>query len=404
MEKKKIIFLIGATFFLLVSSGCATVRHAVPPNLLSKAEVVSMPGVRAYWSDSTSPIRQSILDSIKQEGKDDYSVSADGVKIYPTLYISGGAANGAYGAGLLKGWSENGSRPMFKVVTGISTGALTAPFAFLGKEYDGLLEQSYTTISTKDIMKFKSLIGILFGDSLAINKPLQRYIKRLVTPDIVKKIAAEHMRGRRLFVGTVNLDAQRFVVWDMGAIACKGDVELFRKVMLASAAIPTTFPPVYFQVEADGKMYDEMHVDGGTLAQVFNLYGITKDIGSALEAIGIDPKKIKGDNYIIRNGYVSANWQEVKDNLSSIARRSFDTIINAQGIGDTYRLYIYINKRGGNFNLAYIPPDVIPQEKEMFDKKEMRRLFDRGYQDAIKGYDWHKIPPGFDEAEKENQN
>jgi predicted acylesterase/phospholipase RssA len=184
---------------------------------------------------------------------------------------------------------------VFKVVTGVSTGALTAPFAFRGKEYDALLEQAYTTISTKDVMRYRSFFGVFFSDSFAVTAPLKKYIKRLVTPDILQKIAAEHRRGRRLFVGTVNLDAQRLVVWDMGAIACKGDLELFRKVLLASSAIPTIFPPVFFQVEANGRRYDEMHVDGGTLTQMFSLYGITRDMSSAFESIGVDPAKIKGN-------------------------------------------------------------------------------------------------------------
>jgi hypothetical protein len=140
-----------------------------------------------------------------------------------------------------------------------------------------------------------------------------------------------------------------------------------------------------------------MHVDGGTLTQMFSLYGITRDMYSAFKEVGVDPTRIKGINYIIRNGYVSPNWMEVKDSLDAISFRSFDTMINVQGIGDTYRLYLYMKQRGGEFNLAYIPPDITPQNKELFDSKEMRRLFDRGYQDAVNGYTWHTIPPGFDD-------
>ncbi len=395
-------FIISATFScMLFLSGCATVtRHAVPSGLFNKAELAGMPGVRTFYGVTNASFQKDILESFYQEGKNDYPVSAKGVKTYPFLFISGGAANGAYGAGLLKGWSESGTRPFFKVVTGVSTGALTAPYAFLGKDYDGKDEDLYTKVSTKDIMKFKGPIRILLGDSLASNKPLEKYIDEIVSPEILKKIAAEHMRGRRLYVGTTNMDAQRFVVWNMGAIALKGDRELFEKVLLASAAIPVTFPPVFFHVEADGKKYDEMHADGGTSSQVFSLYNMTGDLRPVAEAAGIDIMKIRADEYVIRNGYVTANWQEVKDDIGSIVGRTFDTIIDRQAVGDLYKIYLYAKERGESFYLAYIPPDFIPEGKEMFDPKEMRRLFDRGYQDAVKGYAWHATPPGFEEDKK----
>lgn len=394
--------VISVTFScMLFMSGCATVaRHAVPPHLFNKAEIADMPGIRTFYGVPNPSFQKDILESFKQEGKDDYPISTDGVKTYSFLFISGGAASGAYGAGLLKGWSENGSRPVFKVVTGVSTGALTAPLAFLGKDYDGLIEDLYTNVSTKDLMKFNGPFRILFGDSLASNKPLEKYIKKIVSPETLKKMAAEHMRGRRLYVGTTNMDAQRFVVWNMGAIACKGDEKLFERILLASAAIPVTFPPVFFHVKAGGMEYDEMHSDGGTSSQVFSLYKMTGDLRPAAAAAGIDIKKIRAEEYIIRNGYVTSNWREVKDDIGSIVGRTLDTIIDRQAIGDLYKIYLYAKERGEGFHLAYIPPDLTPEGKEIFDKKEMRRLFDRGYQDAVKGYNWHSTPPDFGEDEK----
>lgn len=393
-KKRRIIAALSIFAVALIPSGCATLRHPVPPGLVTQAVIPGMPDIRGY-AMAAGPIANSLIESLKQEKEGDYPVSSDGVKTYPTLAISGGSANGAYGAGLLKGWSASGTRPMFKVVTGVSTGAITAPLAFLGKDYDGTLEELYTGVSTKDILSFKGPLRALFSDSLASNKPLERYVRRIATPEILKKIAEEHLRGRRLFVGTVNLDAQRFVVWDMGAIALKGDERLFEDVILASASIPIAFPPKYFHVEADGKKYDEMHVDGGTITQVFGLYGIAKFLKPVVEKAGIDPSRIKGRNYIIRNGYVLARYHAVKDTLSAIASRSMDTMIDAQAIGDVYRMFAFANKRGADYNLAYIPADLTPGGREMFDKKEMRRLFDRGYQDALKGYDWHKAPPGW---------
>ena len=393
---KRALFSMLVICISLTSSGCATLRHPVPHDLSGKAQIPNMPGIRTFYGVTNTALQNDILKSFVEDKGDGYSVSPEGVKVYPCLFISGGAENGAYGAGLLKGWSETGKRPVFKVVTGVSTGAITAPLAFLGKDYDYLAESLYTETSTKDVVKFKVPILSLFGDSLASNKGLDNYIKRIASPEILKKIAAEHMRGRRLYVGTTNLDAQRFVVWDMGSIACKGDSKLFEKVLLASAAIPAIFPPVFFHVEADGRKYDEMHVDGGTSSQVFGLYKMTGDLRPAAEAAGFDIKKIEVEEYIIRNGYVTANWKSVKDNIGSIIGRSFDTIIDRQAVGDLYRMYLHAKERNEKFHLAYIPPDFVPGEKEMFDKKEMRRLFERGYQDAVKGYKWNNAPPEFE--------
>ena len=380
---------------MLPLSGCATMplRHPVPFDLVDKASVNNMAEIRMISGENDTMLQNDLLESAKQEAPGDFSTGPDGSKIYSILAISGGGAEGAYGAGLLKGWSQTGSRPIFKVVTGVSTGAIIAPFAFLGKEYDEGLETLYTTMSTKDVMTSNGLLGPLFGDSLASNRPLVKKLAVSYDENMLKKIAEEHKHGRRLFVGTVNLDAQRFVIWDMGAIACRGDIGLFRKVILASAAIPVTFSPVIFHVDAAGKPYDEMHVDGGTLTQVFTTYVLLKGMEAAIIKMGIDPAKIKSKLYIIRNGYVSPNYMKVQDAFSPIVERAIDTMIDAQGVGDIYRIYYFTKERGGDFNLAFIPPDFKPEGKEMFDIKEMRRLFERGYGDAFGGYKWHKEPP-----------
>jgi hypothetical protein len=386
--------------FIALLSGCATVRHPVPPELVEQAQIGNMDDVRVMVGESNTMLQINLLESVKQERPEDFPANLLGVKTYPVLAISGGGANGAYGAGLLKGWSKEGSRPVFKVVTGVSTGALIAPFAFLGKEYDAKLEKYYTTMSTKDVMAHRFPGTALFSDSLASNGPLARTIERVLTKEMLEKIAEEHRHGRRLFVGTANLDPQRFVVWDMGAIALRGDAELFRKVTLASSAIPIVFPPTVFHVQAGGRQYDELHVDGGTLTQVFTLARLLDGMQNAVKEMGIDPSKIKSKLYVIRNGYMSPVYKKVRDDLSSLAERSFDTIIDAQGLGDVYRIYAFTKQRGNDYNLAFIPPDFKQRPKEMFDPKDMKRLFDRGYADAITGYKWCKTPPGLEIKEK----
>lgn len=395
MNMKILFFAITLPVFF-ICSGCATIRHPVPPDLVDKVQVGNMPEVRVMMGEHHTILQDNLLESVKQEDPKDFPAGPDGTKVYPILAISGGGANGAYGAGLLKGWSKEGSRPKFKIVTGVSTGALIAPFAFMGKEYDYELEKCYTTMSTKNVMSAKFPLMVLFGNSLESNAPLAKTISGLIDGKILEKIAAEHRKGRRLFVGTANLDAMKFVVWDMGAIACRGDVKLFRKVILASAAIPMIFPPSVFHVQADGKTYDELHADGGTLTQVFTVYKLLDGMQATAKSMNIDPAKIKSKIYIVRNGYMSSTYKKVKDNLSSLAERSFDMIIDAQGLGDAYRLYAYAKQGGNDYNLAYIPSDFVQNAKEMFDPLEMKRLFDRGYADAVGGYDWRKLPPGLD--------
>lgn len=399
MINKKTVFLIGIIFVSFTCSGCATMRHPVPPELVQKVQIKNMPEVRAMIGEHDTALQENLLESVKQEDPKDYPVNFEGVKIYPVLALSGGGANGAYGAGLLKGWSKEGSRPVFKVVTGVSTGAIIAPFAFLGKEYDGELEKCYTTMATKDVMANKFPLMMLFSNSLASNAPLEQTINRLVDKKILDRIAVEHRRGRRLFVGTANLDAQRFVIWDMGAIACRGDVALFQKVILASAAIPIIFPPSVFYVEADGQTYDELHADGGTMTQVFTVYKLLDGMQQAAKGLGINTAKIKSKLYVIRNGYMSPTYKKLKGNLESLAERSFDTIISTQGLGDAYRIYAFSKQGGNDYNLAFIPADFKQDPEEMFDPRVMKELFDRGYADAAGGYKWHKEPPGLERNE-----
>ena len=188
------------------------------------------------------------------------------------LAISGGGENGAFGAGLLTGWTEAGTRPEFKLVTGVSTGALTAPYAFLGPAYDKQLNYAYTTITGKDVFKKRGLLAPFLDDALADYAPLQRMVAKYVTADMLKAIAAEHAKGRMLLIGTTDLDALRPVIWNIGKIAENGGpqaLELVRKIIVASAAIPAAFPPMMIDVDVNGKHYQEMQVDGGASRQVF---------------------------------------------------------------------------------------------------------------------------------------
>ncbi|MCX5714515.1 MAG: patatin-like phospholipase family protein, partial [Candidatus Omnitrophica bacterium] len=220
--------------------------------------------------------------------------------------------------------SKQGSRPLFKIITGVSSGAIIACFAFLGKDYDAQLEKFFTTISTKDIMKQNNLFSILFGNSFMSSAPLVKKVSAIVDEKFIAKVAEEHRRGRRLFIGTVNLDAQEFVVWDMGALACKGgadSVKMFQKILLASSAMPMMFPPVYFTVSsATGELYDEMHVDGGSMREIFYIDRLTKNMEGAAKVSGIDPSKYRPQIYVLSTSYMSPIRQRVKDILVDIGQ------------------------------------------------------------------------------------
>lgn len=320
------------------------------------------------------------------------------------LAISGGGADGAFGAGLLYGWSKTGKRPVFHLVSGISTGALMAPFAFLGSSYDEQLKKVYTTLSDEKIYYLNnpfsvvlSYISPILNPSIASNAPMKQQMKRIVNQQMLKDIAKEHLKGRRLFIGTTQLNAQRLVIWDIGAIAASGNPEalnLVHKILLASSALPGIFPPQYFQVMADGKKYKEMHVDGGVETQVM-LY--EKAI-IPFAKIYVDQKRNMIKRlYIIRNRKVAPEWEQVKPRLHYILGRVIFTLTKTQGIGDLYRLYAYTLRDHIDYNLAYIPANFSSEAKTPFDGSYMNKLFKIGESLGEKGYKWKKYPPGFQE-------
>ena len=375
-------------------AGCATApaHHGVPKNLITEAAIPGIPNGR-FWGDESPKLNnESLLIMSHAEARRKFS----GIYAKPHNYlaISGGGANGAFGAGLLAGWTAAGTRPEFTMVTGVSTGALSAPFAFLGSGYDNQIKEIYTTISTKDIATKRNIIAVAMGDSIAHTEPLKKLLQKYITAEMIEAIAREHNRGRRLFIGTVNLEAGRPVIWNIGAIAASDNqdkVSLIHDILLASASIPVAFPPVSIAVEANGVFYDELHVDGGTGSQVF-VYPAAIDWRKITKKL-----KVKGKPkvYVIRNSFLDPNYLGMKRNLLPIGMRTIDSLIRTQGIGDLYQIYALTKRDGNEFNLAYIPPDFTEEPKEDFDPVYMTKLYERGYQMGVGGYPWKKAPPGF---------
>jgi predicted acylesterase/phospholipase RssA len=389
------LVLIGVVLALV--QGCAgpVRRDAVPEALTTKAVVPGLADVRYRIGVDTEAIAQEAVESVRREQA--YLASRGHRGPLPPavfLAVSGGGDNGAFGAGLLNGWTAAGDRPEFKLVTGVSTGALIAPFAFLGPEYDGKLRAFYTSLSAKDILEERSLVAALTSDALADNRPLWNRVAEEVDQALLDAIAAEYAKGRLLLVGTVDLDARQGVLWNLTKIAASGDpkaLHLFRALMIASAAIPGAFPPVMIDVEVDGQPYQEMHVDGGTMAQVF-VYPPSLRLKESARKHGVERERRV---YVIRNARLDPEWAQVERRTMSIAGRAIASLIHTQGIGDLYRIYATTQRDDVDFNLAYVPASFDVAHPEEFDTEYMRALFQTGYDMAAKGYPWQKVPPGY---------
>jgi predicted acylesterase/phospholipase RssA len=386
----------------LTTAGCAgpTRQQATPVELQDRAVIPGMtPAIRTWGSGLNPEFQRELIESVQREQACRESSGQTGpLPRADFLAISGGGQNGAFAAGLLCGWTAAGNRPTFKVVTGISTGALIAPFAFLGPEYDETLRRVYTQTSTPDILTPRGLLAALFDDALADNRPLWRMLATVVDQKLVDALAAENAKGRVLFIGTTNLDARRAVIWNVTAIAASGNpraLELIRAVMIASAAIPAAFPPVFIEVQADGKTYYEMHVDGGAMTQVF-LYPPSMKLKEEAAAAGITRERRV---YIIRNARLDPDWAQTERRTLKIAARAIDALLATQGLGDLYRTYVNTQRDGVDYNLAYIPPTFKRGPKEAFDKAYMNELFQVGFDLARGGYPWQKTPPAYESAD-----
>jgi predicted patatin/cPLA2 family phospholipase len=392
MKSRRFLFLVVLIATqLLWGCGALHKRTPLPEGLSPVAQAAGISDIR-MWGDEPPAYVAKWLSMTPAE------ITAQYPALYRTahnyLALSGGGSDGAFGAGLLVGWTAKGDRPEFSMVTGISTGALIAPFAFLGPDYDAQLKEVYTTISTKDIVtKVRTLSKIRTNTAIGDTKPFRETLAKYVDQNMMEAISAEHRKGRRLMVATTNLDAGRPVIWNIGAIASSGDpnaLDLIRAVLLASASIPGAFPPVYFDVLANGSHYDEMHVDGGASSQVF-LYPSGLDMRRVMEKLEVQGKPRV---YIIRNAVLVNDWKAVEPKLSHIAGRSISTLILNQGYGDMYRLYLEAEKAGIDYNLAYIPAEFTAKAEEPFDKAYMNKLFDLGYRMGLSGYPWKKEPIG----------
>ena len=387
--------LVMAVILIAVMQACASApkRNPLPADLDNLAVIPGYPENIRYWGDEAPPYFKHWYTASDAFIKKNFSGIMD--KKHTYLAVSGGGENGAYGVGVLLGWTATGTRPEFTMVTGISTGALIAPFAFLGPDYDARLKEAYTTMTDKDIFTKRSLIGTIRGDSALNTAPLKKRLAQYVDQEMIEAIAKEFRTGRRLLIGTVNLDAMRPVLWNIGAIAASGRedaIDLIHTILIASASIPGAFPPQFFTVEAKGMSYDEMHVDGGTVHQAF-LYPMGYNWNIILKRLHV---KGKPEVYIIRNGRLSPEYKAVEPARTlDIAGRAASSLILSSGVSDLYRMYLTSLRDGLNYHWTAIPDDFNMKSKGMFDPVYMQKLLEVGYQRVVSGIAWQTEPPDY---------
>jgi hypothetical protein len=379
----------------IVLCGCAArvVREPVPASLVSDASIPGLSHARFWGDEAPSDILSFVRTHMPAAKR--MAVAPSWFKERPVveyLALSGGAGDGAFGAGLLAGWTKRGDRPKFEVVTGVSAGALIAPFAFLGPAYDHQLREIWTKYDTADLATPQILAGLLGAESFADSTPLKKLIAKYVNRRMLDHIASEYRGGRILLVGTTNLDAQRPVIWNMGEIAASPHpyaVELFQQVLLASASIPGAFPPVHIKVRVGDQILEEMHVDGGPTRQVFvapaNLSLRTFD--------KLYPKPPIRRIYVVKNGKLAPEYEAVQANTLAISARSLFTVTKSQSIGDINRIYATAERDDAEFRLAAIPASFAVKATEVFDPAYMKELYQVGYEMGRTGDPWMMTPP-----------
>ena len=378
--------------------GCAlpTRLAAVPRGRASTATVLNVPNERFFPTEATGQamLQREFVEAVQRQLVSRGLPPTTPLLELDLLGISGGGENGAFGAGLLNGWTERGDRPTFFLVTGISTGALSAPFAFLGSTHDAHLKSVFTDITLADVLVERSYTAAIWDDAMADNSPLLRTIARYLDETMLAQIGRAYADGRLLLVGTSNLDAQTPVIWNIGAIAQSGHpraLDTVRRILLASSAIPGAFAPVLFDVTLDGQPFQELHVDGGIFAQLFLYPASVSRFRRERLAQGLPTAPARA--WVIRNGRLDPEWAAVERQTLGIVNRAIIGMIAASGYNDVLRIYAAAERDGVDYNLAFIGPDFTMVRDRPFDPSYMRPLYEHGRQRALRGDAWVKRPP-----------
>ena len=381
-------------------SGCASRSRYCPPAELSRSSGL----IQLSPTDSESPLNEADLIRTQTDRSQSLKepVAAVSGRQSKVLVLSGGGKYGAYTVGVLSGWTTTGTRPEFDVITGISTGALIANYAFLGTRYDRQMVETYTTLTDRQVFRNRLAPAGLINDATASSAPLKKMIEAQVDDAVLAAVAQAHLAGRRLYVGTTNVDTRRLVIWDMGAIATSGRAdakELYRKVLLASASPPHFLPPVPIEVEVNGKRFVELHVDGGATTGLFLQASMLNIDREALKA-GRKPLDCS-DAYIIVAGKLYADPSCTDRRALRIGESALMSLIYSQTRSELFHINSLCQLTGMRFHLASIPEDLkVGSDAMSFDPAELRRLYDAGYAASTGGMAWRDTPPGAEPHEQ----
>jgi predicted acylesterase/phospholipase RssA len=351
-------------------------RRDLPPWVSTQAPAAAPMHIRTLGSDQE--FSELAADTVARRLPKDASAGP-----LPILALSGGGAFGAFGAGALVGMSEAGERPDFAVVTGVSAGALIAPYAFLGSTWDTKLAESYTSGSAAHVLHLRAL-GAVFGSSLYEGAPLARLIDQYVTDDLLQAVATEAAKGRLLLVATTNVDSGQPVIWDLGSIARYGGENahgLFRDVLVASASVPGMFPPVVMHFHKDGQTYDEAHVDGAVTLPFF--------VAPEFASVAQNGARQRGASvYVLIDGSIDELPQATRLRTGSIVSRSVATELHMMMRTTLELAGTTAAQHGVRLQYAALPA-VYPQHKAFdFSAANMRPMFEYASTCAEQAHLW----------------
>ncbi|WAC47407.1 patatin-like phospholipase family protein [Asticcacaulis sp. SL142] len=381
-------FRIWLLVIALALSGCAGIER---PQMTALEQATAFPGgfERARFASDDPQLAQKLEADLRG------NFAAHGIDDFNVLALSGGGADGAFGAGVLNGWTKRGDRPPFRVVTGVSTGALMAPFAFLGTDYDDELKDGYTDGRASGLLQSRGALA-LFTPGLYSSNRLKALVDSYITIDMVMALAREHAKGRRLVVATTNLDSQTGVVWDISGIAREAveygwdqrliDArDLIRQVLVASASLPGAFEPVIIRSRSpDGRILEEMHVDGSVTMPFFLL-------PESLTDWVLPPDLFRGGHiYVLINGKIAPGFAVTPYKPLPVVTRSLETLTRAQARTTLNDLSGYATRNNMKVSVMAMTPGITNGGLIEFDAESMRKVYDIGYQMGVSETAWQE--------------
>jgi hypothetical protein len=341
---------------------------------------------RTCYHAADPPVDKGLADVLSMPA----IVPPAGTRTQQILALSGGVTGAPFTAGILAGWTQSGTRPTFDQVTGISSGSLIGSYAFLGPKYDPQMRHLILTLNTADLIKFRPLCCMLWDGAFGSAKPAERLIRRAFDDGFMEDLRRAYAEGRRLFIGTMNLETRRLAIWDIGAIASSGRPDaddLVRKVLLAAVSWPGAVPPVAFDIEVNGHCHREEHCDAGSVAMVLPPLG---------------PCPAGSDIYVLASRKLYSEPARVPKSAFCRLKPCVMAIFEALTRADISQVYSQCLLSGSRFHLLALPQAYHGEPPSLTNlyPKEARQLFEIGYRIGTSGPCWRHTPPGAEPGEE----